>query len=220
MRTQSRFLSLLLFFVAPTLFGDLPPDQFHGQVLIQTNGPQRLYVLVDSFEQEGRGRDGAVDHLFVLATPGEFTPMSVFFEEAEVTVYNHGVSIHSRRERSAFVLSTYPLDVRFATGTTWTTFRGDAMTHHSGRTPLRIGEVRKNDPAVTSSYCDGCDPLYQDPDPYGGASGRECTAGGSGASSCSIGCGTYSGSTCSATCTTGYACCYCSFGQAYCKCQK
>ncbi|HEX8155286.1 MAG TPA: hypothetical protein VF698_19285 [Thermoanaerobaculia bacterium] len=213
--------SLLLFLAAPVLHADLPAERFHGQVLVQNNGPQRIVVLVDSFEGT-RGPDGVVDHVFVLAGSGDFgSATSVLYEAADVEVHPHAVAIHSPRDRSAIILATHELDLRFADGTTTTRFTGDALSHHSGRTNLRIPSLRRSAGDAYATSCDNCYPYELDPYGDSGSTGATtCSAGGVGASSCSIGCGTATGSSCSVSCTTGYACCSCSFGQASCKCQR
>lgn len=203
---------LMALLLAIPLRADLPPEMFRGQVLIRNNGPQRVVVLVDSFEQ-GRGRDGVVDHIFILASPSDFAaPVSKLFQEAEVSVYAHAVTIECRREHIAFLLSTHATDIRFGPGMTVTQFTGDAMSHHYGRPlDLRIGTF-----GASCEYC-----IPDELDPYGGGAGAtNCQAGGTNASSCSIGCGSFTGSTCSVTCSAGYACCNCSMGTASCKCVR
>lgn len=210
-------IAVLLALCAPALVADLRPESFHGQALIQSNGATRVVVLVDRYEQ-ARGRDGVVDHVFVLANPAGFASgISTMFEEAEVVVYEHAVSIHSRRDGAAFVLSTDEVELDMPRGTDATKLSGAAMSQHWGPTVMRIPMTRRHAVEAFESDCAACYPENIDPDGTG-TGATSCQSGGSGASSCSITCGSLSGESCSVTCRSGTACCYCKLGAAYCKC--
>lgn len=184
-------------------------DLYTGEVVIETASDGRVLVTVDTTSPASPA-DGIVDHVFVLQVGAEAAPaVSRSLASAQV-LHREGHLQISTKEGETWVLTLESgdrIESREAT-----TIAGFGLSHHSGdfstlgTDASPWGLIRHfSDPAATESRS----PSYPGQSPEGlcpdGGGGVYCTAGGCGASQCSLSTGTI---TCSVTCNEGhFACC-------------
>jgi hypothetical protein len=177
-----------------------------GDVVIFNHGTDGMIVAMDT---DTTGKDGLVDQWFVLQTLIPATETRVHLRAADI-VYNQGfvrVTSHQDKKVYEFALEGAgagpPVNAHYDVVRT----EGFGLSHHTRDTTLRLS-------SDDADACADCETLAQDWGELGDDSAAgSCSAGGIGASSCSVG-------DCSVTCSsTHYACCRTlANGTASCRC--
>jgi hypothetical protein len=203
-----------------------------GTVAVETLHGRQLLVAVDT-ANEGRDRDGVIDHLFrfSLETPLA-EPISLAFEQATVEVHGGVLRLSAPEAERVLLLAVggalppgervgRPGRDQSAPGGTNRPARyrialvhGIELATYFGLPALRLDDFLR-DPAGGPHAVFMADDIGDVPggdvdhdDTSSGSSGGGCTAGGPGSTSCSVTCGDRPG--CSVSCASGYyACCKC-----------
>jgi hypothetical protein len=191
-------------------------ESYSGTVLVQSAGPNRVVVLIDS--AEGNGPDGIVDLLFTVKSAQPIDPpISLLLEKARVGVEESRVVVSSQGEHTVVVLdhgAGCP-ELELSPRMTVRRFSGNELLRRSGNLnlpPLGALQVAQQDVA---GFTPG-QPSYVPWDDGLGGGTESCDSGGKGASSCTQ---SKCGNSCSVSCNSGYACCNCTFCDCKCTCK-
>jgi hypothetical protein len=181
-----------------------------GEVLIFSDGPNRLVVAMDT---DAGHKDGLVDQWFVLQTNGPVAETRVHLQAADIRFRDGLLRVIAQQERTVYEFAVNgaapgaPLEPEYLVVRT----EGFGLSRNVGETTLRI--------APEHDRCETCESLTQDWGELGGGTGGSgCTSGGLGATSCSVTNGT---KTCTITCdSVSYPCCNITSTGVNCKCYQ
>lgn len=202
-RTLIAGLCLLL---SASLFANDDVRGEKGTVMILSAGPDRVVVALDSAKD---ATDGLVDQWFILQmdVPSDL-PLPVYLRAADVRFRPGYVRVIAPTEQKVydFALTGVKIERDVPGGFSVVRTEGFGLSHNSGETDIAIAAPCANCESLTQDWTDAGD--------TGGAS--TCTAGGIGATSCSITSGTRS---CQVGCNSlSYACCKSTATSVSCKC--
>ena len=179
-----------------------------GEVLIYSDGPDRLVVAVDT--DLGK-KDGFVDQWFVLQANEPVPETRIHLRAADVRYRDGLLRVISQPERTVYELAVDdalpgpPLEPEYMLVRT----EGFGLSRNVGETTLRVAPDRDR--------CETCESLTQDWGEIGGHTGASsCTSGGLGATSCTV---TNGSKSCTITCNSvSYPCCTITSSGVNCKC--
>ena len=209
------FLSTALYAAKPVSDGLMPsPDDYTvlaGKVTIGTIDGHMIGVLVDD--------GGPYRHLFRLWTEATLKTFRASSQSASIEFRGDELVVMAADQEWFYALVTAAGDrhaPRQPTGLTGARYVGYGLNHEIRPVASRTSAKGRNIAAL--DFCDDFDSCVFNVDYGVGGSGSGCSAGGVGASSCTI---TNSYGSCTITCSTGYACCVAatSTNNASCSCK-
>jgi hypothetical protein len=177
-----------------------------ADVVIFNEGTDKLIVAMDT---DTFGKDGLVDQWFVLQTLLPAAETRIHLRAADVVYKKEFVRVTSHEDKKVYEFVLEGAGAGPALNAQYDVVRneGFGLSHNVRDTTLRLS-------SSDTHPCADCETLTQDWGELGDDSGAgSCSAGGIGASSCSLG-------DCSVTCTSSYyACCRTlANGNASCRC--
>jgi len=166
-----------------------------GDVVIFNQGLDRLVIAMDT---DTTGKDELVDQWFVLQTLLPAAETRIHLRSADVVYKKAFVRVTSHQDKKVYEFALEGADTGPALNAKYDVVRteGFGLSHNIKDTTLRLS-------SDDTDACADCESLTQDWGELGDDSGAgSCSAGGPGATSCSLG-------DCSVTCSGGshYACC-------------
>jgi len=207
---RSAFATILLSLLvcAPLLARPAHAQRDTGEVLIYSDGLDRLVVAVDT---DAGAKDGFVDQWFVLQTNEPAPETRVYLRVADVQFRDGLLRVISQPERTVYEFALDDADPGAPLTPEYMLVRsvGFGLSRNVGETTLRVAPDRDR--------CETCESLTQDWGEIGGGhTGGPCTSGGLGATSCSVTNGTKS---CTITCNSvSYPCCTITASGVNCQC--
>ena len=193
-----------------------------GSVVIRTLSADRIVVLLDT--RVDGVQDGRIDQWYTLQLDAPIAAINTYIPAAEILYRRDSLRVTAAAERTVydFLLADSEPVPAVPEGFASVRHEGFGLAHNSGITSYELAPSRSRSGGVASMEegCAYCDPMNQDWSAGGTSSGSAtCTAGGSGAHSCSMSAGGY---TCSISCNPGnYACCsITSTNGVVCRCYK